>query len=521
MFYPSHCKQKVFVSLIDSFLTMQWKRKIFFPFDTARHTALLQFFLERDEKKNPLALKKMSDNKQPCAYVDPSHYEIARMCCEAGIPFVGVYGISELMPTPPTKCGEITTSLASSRSSSSSSASRSTAVMSMTSPSSISSASSTTTMKLSSSISSPSSTTVPQDKKKIGKSGVEEKVERPIIVVDRNDYAGMEQYVRECYANVIDGMTRENAIMFVTNTVNELFANYDEESGAVPKHVSSWSVYVEACRSRSQEILLARLKAGTWKARETCGTATRYEALHMAARYGCERVVQFLIETANVPIDTPSAFGRTALHYAFKGMLDTDRETDTATVTYLTRLLQKRTTNKSEYLRLLDVPDNAGTTPLEAALTQTPSKYWSRLPEESRRKVAWLLQHVPAELTSSKRALAECPEMATYFLNYVKSSAPPLSSSTSSSSSTLSSSSPPSSLTSLSSPAISISASHPHPQQEEDDGVCCICMAEMADTIVKPCGHCVVCRKCSVGLRVTSNAHLCVRCRMPISSIDE
>lgn len=323
-----------------------------------------------------------------------------------------------------------------------------------------------------------------------------------MTVIRRDDRPAMERYVRQEYAHVIAAQTPENAAVFVANVV---------DAGLVLKRASQWSAYVDACRAGSQDDILKHLRAGTWRARETCGTSTGYHAVHMAARYGCERVLRYLVEEAKVDVDMPSTFGRTALHYAFRGAIEVDDELGAATVAYLTRSLRQRAASDEEFVRMLDLGDNAGVTPLEAAVSRTPSEYWARLPAVNRLRVAWLLRHVPDTLPSKKRVLGECPDMAAYCaLTHGDRSAPPTS---------LSSSSPSSSSSSSSSSHVAPLPAVGRPQ--EDDGVCCICMNEMADTIVEPCGHCVVCRKCSVGLRSTASARTCVRCRAPIVAIDE
>lgn len=56
---------------------------------------------------------------------------------------------------------------------------------------------------------------------------------------------------------------------------------------------------------------------------------------------------------------------------------------------------------------------------------------------------------------------------------------------------------------------------------DDDSGICVICMDALADTIVHPCLHCEVCRACSIRLRDTVDAKVCVRCRRKIDYIDE
>lgn len=55
----------------------------------------------------------------------------------------------------------------------------------------------------------------------------------------------------------------------------------------------------------------------------------------------------------------------------------------------------------------------------------------------------------------------------------------------------------------------------------EPEFVCMICMEAMPDTVVHPCLHCVVCHACSVRLRRTADARVCVACRRAISHVDE
>ena len=54
-----------------------------------------------------------------------------------------------------------------------------------------------------------------------------------------------------------------------------------------------------------------------------------------------------------------------------------------------------------------------------------------------------------------------------------------------------------------------------------DETICVVCLEAVADTMVLPCEHCVVCKNCSVALRSTSNAHTCVYCRAVIEHILE
>ncbi len=54
-----------------------------------------------------------------------------------------------------------------------------------------------------------------------------------------------------------------------------------------------------------------------------------------------------------------------------------------------------------------------------------------------------------------------------------------------------------------------------------DDNICMICMDNVANTMVLPCEHCVVCTECSVRLRDTADKETCVRCRRRIAHILE
>ncbi len=57
-------------------------------------------------------------------------------------------------------------------------------------------------------------------------------------------------------------------------------------------------------------------------------------------------------------------------------------------------------------------------------------------------------------------------------------------------------------------------------EEEEDDRKCMICMDRMANTLVKPCLHVVVCQECSKNLKRTADAHRCVRCRCAVTSVE-
>jgi hypothetical protein len=48
---------------------------------------------------------------------------------------------------------------------------------------------------------------------------------------------------------------------------------------------------------------------------------------------------------------------------------------------------------------------------------------------------------------------------------------------------------------------------------------CMICLDALADTMVLPCNHVVVCQNCSMGLRTTHDNKICVRCRRPIDIV--
>lgn len=56
---------------------------------------------------------------------------------------------------------------------------------------------------------------------------------------------------------------------------------------------------------------------------------------------------------------------------------------------------------------------------------------------------------------------------------------------------------------------------------EDEPFECMICMDAAPTTIVYPCGHCVACSDCSVGLRATADKNVCVRCRRPIERIED
>lgn len=49
--------------------------------------------------------------------------------------------------------------------------------------------------------------------------------------------------------------------------------------------------------------------------------------------------------------------------------------------------------------------------------------------------------------------------------------------------------------------------------------LCYVCLDAPPETVVLPCGHFVVCNKCSEALKNTADARVCVRCRRPIETI--
>lgn len=65
------------------------------------------------------------------------------------------------------------------------------------------------------------------------------------------------------------------------------------------------------------------------------------------------------------------------------------------------------------------------------------------------------------------------------------------------------------------------SSSAQREDEEAEEFLCMVCMAEPPDTIVHPCMHCVVCRACSVKLRASNDARVCLRCRQRIERVDE
>lgn len=52
-----------------------------------------------------------------------------------------------------------------------------------------------------------------------------------------------------------------------------------------------------------------------------------------------------------------------------------------------------------------------------------------------------------------------------------------------------------------------------------DEKECMICLSELPNTMVLPCGHIIVCETCSRQLEKTNNALICVKCRQPIDEI--
>ena len=55
--------------------------------------------------------------------------------------------------------------------------------------------------------------------------------------------------------------------------------------------------------------------------------------------------------------------------------------------------------------------------------------------------------------------------------------------------------------------------------EDEDDGMCLVCYENVADTLVVPCMHQVVCCLCSDKLENTADKHRCIRCRQLIKEI--
>lgn len=57
--------------------------------------------------------------------------------------------------------------------------------------------------------------------------------------------------------------------------------------------------------------------------------------------------------------------------------------------------------------------------------------------------------------------------------------------------------------------------------ENENENLCIICFENQPNTIVSPCGHCVVCKKCPDGLKNTNDKKTCVACRNYINFIEE
>jgi len=49
--------------------------------------------------------------------------------------------------------------------------------------------------------------------------------------------------------------------------------------------------------------------------------------------------------------------------------------------------------------------------------------------------------------------------------------------------------------------------------------ICVVCLESPVDTLVLPCMHSVVCKTCSEKLANTPDAHVCVRCRKPLTEV--
>merc|ERR1712113_109740 len=54
-------------------------------------------------------------------------------------------------------------------------------------------------------------------------------------------------------------------------------------------------------------------------------------------------------------------------------------------------------------------------------------------------------------------------------------------------------------------------------QQEDDSGMCVVCLERRADTAVVPCGHMCGCETCLKGLQASKHAE-CPMCRGPVTS---
>ena len=64
-------------------------------------------------------------------------------------------------------------------------------------------------------------------------------------------------------------------------------------------------------------------------------------------------------------------------------------------------------------------------------------------------------------------------------------------------------------------------APEPAPRADHSDAApeCMVCLDARADTIVQPCGHCVVCAACSRQLEHTADARVCCQCRCAITRV--
>lgn len=58
-------------------------------------------------------------------------------------------------------------------------------------------------------------------------------------------------------------------------------------------------------------------------------------------------------------------------------------------------------------------------------------------------------------------------------------------------------------------------------EEAEQGEECMVCFDKIANTVVLPCEHCVVCKECSVRLRDTNDAQRCLRCRRIITQVLE
>ncbi len=67
-------------------------------------------------------------------------------------------------------------------------------------------------------------------------------------------------------------------------------------------------------------------------------------------------------------------------------------------------------------------------------------------------------------------------------------------------------------------PRIDVPVSIPTPMNE-DTPMCMLCEERPSNTLVLPCEHSVVCLECSIKLKNTPDAHQCIRCRRPITSV--